>query len=223
MTMIEHIISFILHIDQHLVEIIKDYKNWTYGILFAIVFIETGLVIFPFLPGDSLLFAAGTFTAIGGASGVPPLSLTAVIAVFFIAAVLGDSLNYEIGKKVGTTIKPGSLLGKMINQEKMDKAEAFFNKHGGKTIVIARFMPFIRTFIPFVAGASRMKYGYFLLYNMVGAALWVLSCTLLGHFFGNIPIVRDNFSKVLIIIILLSVIPAIVGLVKSRTPKSKTR
>lgn len=208
--MIEYIISFIVHIDQHLVEIIRDFGNWTYGILFAIVFVETGLVIFPFLPGDSLLFAAGTFAAIGS------LSLPTLLLVFFFAAVIGDSLNYEIGKKVGTTIRPGTLMGKMINQEKMNKAEAFFNKHGGKTIVIARFMPFIRTFIPFVAGASRMKYSYFLMYNIVGAALWVGSCTLLGYFFGNIPIVKENFSTVLIVIIFLSVIPAFVGFIKSR-------
>lgn len=209
-SMIEYIISFIVHIDQHLVEIIRDFGNWTYGILFAIVFVETGLVIFPFLPGDSLLFAAGTFAAIGS------LSLPTLLLVFFFAAVIGDSLNYEIGKKVGTTIRPGTLMGKMINQEKMNKAEAFFNKHGGKTIVIARFMPFIRTFIPFVAGASRMKYSYFLMYNIVGAALWVGSCTLLGYFFGNIPIVEENFSTVLIVIIFLSVIPAFVGFIKSR-------
>lgn len=209
-SMIEYIISFIVHIDQHLVEIIRDFGNWTYGILFAIVFVETGLVIFPFLPGDSLLFAAGTFAAIGS------LSLPTLLLVFFFAAVIGDSLNYEIGKKVGTTIRPGTLMGKMINQEKMNKAEAFFNKHGGKTIVIARFMPFIRTFIPFVVGASRMKYSYFLMYNIVGAALWVGSCTLLGYFFGNIPIVKENFSTVLIVIIFLSVIPAFVGFIKSR-------
>lgn len=209
-SMIEYIISFIVHIDQHLVEIIRDFGNWTYGILFAIVFVETGLVIFPFLPGDSLLFAAGTFAAIGS------LSLPTLLLVFFFAAVIGDSLNYEIGKKVGTTIRPGTLMGKMINQEKMNKAEVFFNKHGGKTIVIARFMPFIRTFIPFVAGASRMKYSYFLMYNIVGAALWVGSCTLLGYFFGNIPIVKENFSTVLIVIIFLSVIPAFVGFIKSR-------
>lgn len=209
-SMIEYIISFIVHIDQHLVEIIRDFGNWTYGILFAIVFVETGLVIFPFLPGDSLLFAAGTFAAIGS------LSLPTLLLVFFFAAVIGDSLNYEIGKKVGTTIRPGTLMGKMINQEKMNKAEAFFNKHGGKTIVIARFMPFIRTFIPFVAGASRMKYSYFLMYNIVGATLWVGSCTLLGYFFGNIPIVKENFSTVLIVIIFLSVIPAFVGFIKSR-------
>lgn len=210
---IEQIISFILHIDDHLVEIIKDFGNWTYAILFAIVFVETGLVIFPFLPGDSLLFAAGTFAALGA------LNLPLLIIVFFLAAVIGDSVNYEIGKKVGTTIRPNTFMGKMINPEKMQKAEAFFNKHGGKTIVIARFMPFIRTFIPFVAGTSHMKYRYFLTYNIIGAALWVTACTLLGYFFGNIPIIRENFSKVIILIIIISVVPAVVGYFKGRKSK----
>ncbi|MBQ0139603.1 MAG: VTT domain-containing protein [Kurthia sp.] len=207
---IEHIISFILHIDEHLVEIIKNFGNWTYGILFAIVFVETGLVIFPFLPGDSLLFAAGTFAALGS------LNYPLLLAIFFFAAVIGDSVNYEIGKKVGTTIRPNTFMGKMINPEKMQKAEAFFNKHGGKTILIARFMPFIRTFIPFVAGASRMKYGYFLMYNIIGAALWVVICTTLGYFFGNIPVIKDNFSIVIILIIVVSVIPALMGFIKSK-------
>lgn len=208
--MIEQMISFILHIDQHLVEIIKDFGNWTYVVLFTIVFVETGLVIFPFLPGDSLLFAAGALAALGA------LNLPLLITVFFVAAVVGDTVNYEIGKKVGTTIRPDTFMGKMINQEKMQKAQDFFNKHGGKTIVIARFMPFIRTFIPFVAGASRMKYSYFLMYNVIGAALWVLSCTLIGYLFGNIPIIKDNFSKVIILIIVVSVIPVIVGYFKGK-------
>lgn len=208
--LIEQMISFILHIDQHLVEIIKDFGNWTYVVLFTIVFVETGLVIFPFLPGDSLLFAAGALAALGA------LNLPLLIAVFFVAAVIGDTVNYEIGKKVGTTIRPDTFMGKMINQEKMQKAQDFFNKHGGKTIVIARFMPFIRTFIPFVAGASRMNYKYFLMYNVIGAALWVLACTLIGYLFGNIPIIKDNFSKVIILIIVISVIPVIVGYFKGR-------
>lgn len=208
--MIEQMISFILHIDQHLVEIIKDFGNWTYVVLFTIVFVETGLVIFPFLPGDSLLFAAGALAALGA------LNLPILLAVFFVAAVVGDTVNYEIGKKVGTTIRPDTFMGKMINQEKMQKAQDFFNKHGGKTIVIARFMPFIRTFIPFVAGASRMNYRYFLMYNVVGAALWVLTCTLVGYLFGNIPIIKDNFSKVIILIIVISVIPVIVGYFKGK-------
>lgn len=211
--MIEQIISFILHIDQHLVEIIRDFGNWTYAILFLIVFVETGLVIFPFLPGDSLLFAAGTFAALGS------LNYPLLLVVFFSAAVIGDTVNYEIGKKVGTTIRPNTFMGKMINPAKMQKAEDFFNKHGGKTIVMARFMPFIRTFIPFVAGASRMKYSYFLMYNIIGAAIWVLTCTTFGYFFGNIKIVKENFSIVIILIIFISVLPAIIGFINSKRAK----
>ena len=211
MSIIYDLISFILHIDVHLAEIIEDFGAWSYAILFGIVFVETGVVIFPFLPGDSLLFASGTLAAAVGA-----FNLWILIPVFLAAAILGDTVNYEIGKKVGTSIPPNSFLGRVVNQERMDAAQRFFNKHGGKTIVIARFMPFIRTFIPFVAGASRMHYRYFIMYNILGAVLWVFSCTLLGYFFGNIPIVKDNFSTVLILIILISVLPAIIGALKAR-------
>jgi len=202
-----------MHIDQHLVEIIQQFGVWSYGIIFSIVFVETGVVIFPFLPGDSLLFASGAFAALGA------FNLPILLLVFFVAAVFGDSVNYEIGQKVGTAISPKSFLGRIINQDRMQKAQDFFNKHGGKTIIFARFMPFIRTFIPFVAGASRMHYRQFLMYNIIGAFLWVGICTLAGYFFGNIPIVKDNFSKVILIIIFVSVLPAIIGLLKSRVKK----
>lgn len=214
MTIIQELISFILHIDEHLVEVIKNFGTGTYAILFLIVFVETGVVVFPFLPGDSLLFASGTFAAIGA------LNIAFLLIVFFIAAVIGDTVNYHIGKKVGTTIRPGSFLGKFIDQEKMTKAENFFNKYGGKTIVIARFMPFIRTFVPFVAGASRMNYRYFLIYNVVGAILWVGICTVAGYFFGNIPIVKNNFSTVILLIIFVSVLPAIISVIQERLKKS---
>lgn len=213
MSIIYDLISFIMHIDVHLKEIIEDFGGWSYAILFGIVFVETGLVIFPFLPGDSLLFASGTLAALGA------FDLWILIPVFLVAAIVGDTVNYEIGKKVGTAIPPKSFLGRVINQERMDAAQRFFNKHGGKTIVIARFMPFIRTFIPFIAGASRMHYRYFIMYNIVGAVLWVFSCTLLGYFFGNIPIIKDNFSTVLILIIVISVLPAIIGALKARKSK----
>lgn len=213
LTLIYAIIDFILHIDEHLVEIIKTFGGWSYGILFLIVFVETGIVIFPFLPGDSLLFASGALATRGA------FNFALLVIVFFTAAVLGDTVNYHIGKKVGTTISSKSFMGKLINQEKMAKAESFFNKHGGKTIVIARFMPFIRTFIPFVAGASRMNYRYFLIYNVVGAVIWVGVCTTLGYFFGNIPIIKDNFSTVLLLIIFISVLPAIIGVVRGRMGK----
>ncbi|MEG0259080.1 MAG: VTT domain-containing protein [Lysinibacillus sp.] len=214
MSIIQELISFIMHIDVHLEEIIRDFGNWSYVILFGIVFVETGVVIFPFLPGDSLLFASGTLASAMGA-----FNLWILIPVFLTAAILGDTLNYHIGHKVGMSIPPNSFLGRIIKKERMEAAEAFFNKHGGKTIVIARFMPFIRTFIPFIAGASKMNYRYFLLYNVLGAFLWVFSCTLLGYYFGNIPIIKDNFSTVLILIIVISVVPAIIGAVKSRKNK----
>ncbi len=200
-----------MHIDVHLEEIIHKFGNLSYFVLFAIVFVETGVVIFPFLPGDSLLFASGTLAAAMGA-----FNMWILIPVFLAAAILGDTMNYHIGHKVGTSIPPKSFLGRVVKKERMDAAEKFFNKHGGKTIVIARFMPFIRTFIPFVAGASKMKYGYFIMYNVLGAVLWVLSCTLLGYFFGNIPIIKNNFSTVLILIIFISVVPAVIGAVKSK-------
>lgn len=209
--LIKELISFIMHIDVHLEEIIRKFGNLSYFVLFAIVFVETGVVIFPFLPGDSLLFASGTLAAAMGA-----FNMWILIPVFLAAAILGDTMNYHIGHKVGTSIPPKSFLGRVVKKERMEAAEKFFNKHGGKTIVIARFMPFIRTFIPFVAGASKMKYGYFILYNVVGAVLWVFSCTLLGYYFGNIPIIKDNFSTVLILIILISVIPAVIGVIKSK-------
>lgn len=210
MSIIQGLIDFILHIDEHLVEIIGRFGAWSYGILFSIVFVETGVVIMPFLPGDSLLFASGTLAALGA------FNIYTLIIVFFAAAVIGDTVNYHIGKKVGMSIPTDSFLGRLVNKERMEIAQAFFNKHGGKTIVIARFMPFIRTFIPFVAGASRMNYKYFIIYNIVGAFLWVMSCTLAGYFFGNIPIVKENFSTVLILIILISVLPAIIGAIRAR-------
>ena len=214
MGLITSLIDFILHIDEHLVEIIQQFGNWSYGILFTIVFVETGLVIMPFLPGDSLLFASGALAALGA------FSLPIVLVVFLTAAIIGDTVNYHIGQKVGTSIPEDSWFGRLVNKERMQIAQDFFNKHGGKTIVIARFMPFVRTFIPFVAGASRMNYGYFLLYNVVGAFLWVFICTLAGYFFGNIPIVKENFSTVLLLIIFVSVVPAIIGALKARKNKA---
>lgn len=210
MSFLLDLIDFILHIDRHLVEIIQNFDVWSYAILFLIVFVETGIVIFPFLPGDSLLFASGALAAMGA------FDITILFLVFLSAAIIGDTVNYHIGKKVGTAISPNRFIGKVINQDKMKKAEDYFNKHGGKTIVIARFMPFIRTFAPFVAGASRMNYRHFIFYNIFGALLWVSLCTIAGYFFGNIPIVKNNFSTVLLAIIFVSILPAIVGIIKNR-------
>ncbi|RDW17679.1 VTT domain-containing protein [Oceanobacillus chungangensis] len=213
MSFIQDLISFILHIDQHLIGIIDTFGVWSYAILFLIVFIETGIVIFPFLPGDSLLFASGAFAAMGA------FNLVFLIVLFFAAAAIGDTVNYYIGKKIGTSIPENSWLGKIINKEKMKKAEDFFNKQGGKTIIIARFMPFIRTFIPFVAGASKMNYRYFIINNIIGAALWVIICTILGYSFGNIPVIKENFSTVILFIIFLSILPAIITYFRNRTKK----
>lgn len=213
MSIIQGLISFILHIDEHLVEIIQNFGAWSYAILFAIVFTETGVVIFPFLPGDSLLFAAGALAA------QDAFNVALLIIVFTSAAIIGDTLNYHIGKKVGMSIPPNSFLGRVINKERMLVAQQFFNKHGGKTIVMARFMPFVRTFIPFIAGASRMNYGYFIAYNIIGAVAWVFSFVLLGYFFGNIPVIEENFSLVIIAIILLSVVPPLYSALKAKFGK----
>lgn len=215
MTIIQNIISFIIHIDKHLVEIINMFGVWSYVILFAIVFVETGLVIFPFLPGDSLLFAGGALAALGS------FNLTTLAITFFVAAVIGDTVNYHIGKWLGTSIPKGSWLSKVISEERIAIANGFFEKHGGKTIIIARFMPFIRTFAPFVAGASHMSYRKFFMYNVIGAFIWVGLFTYAGYFFGNIPFVRDNFSTVILAIIFVSILPAIIGWIRSRITKNK--
>lgn len=212
MQIVVNLVDFILHIDDHLVEIINTFDIWTYIILFLIIFVETGVVIFPFLPGDSLLFAAGALSVLDGSV----LHIVPVIIVLWLAAVLGDTINYAIGKRIGTAIPKNSWISKWINQEKMDKAEAFFNKYGGKTIFIARFMPFIRTFAPFVAGASKMNYRYFLTYNVLGAAVWVLICTLAGYFFGQVPVIKNNFSLVAIGIIVISVLPIIISFIRNK-------
>ncbi|ANZ94393.1 DedA family protein [Brochothrix thermosphacta] len=215
MTIIQNIISFIIHIDKHLVEIINMFGVWSYVILFAIVFVETGLVIFPFLPGDSLLFAGGALAALGS------FNLTTLAITFFVAAVIGDTVNYHIGKWLGTSIPKGSWLSKVISEERIAIANGFFEKHGGKTIIIARFMPFIRTFAPFVAGASHMSYRKFFMYNVIGAFIWVGLFTYAGYFFGNIPFVRDNFSTVILAIIFVSILPAVIGWIRSRITKNK--
>lgn len=215
MTIIQSIISFIIHIDTHLVEIIQMFGGWSYGILFAIVFVETGLVIFPFLPGDSLLFASGALAAMGS------FDLKWLLIIFLAASIIGDSVNYEIGKLIGTSIPKNSWLSKVISEERIAVATAFFDKHGGKTIVFARFMPFIRTFAPFIAGASRMRYRQFLMYNVIGAILWVFIFVIAGFFFGNIPFVSENFSVVIFAIIFISILPAVIGWIKTSIQAKK--
>lgn len=208
MQIITFLIDFILHIDVHLGQIIAQYGTLTYGILFAIIFMETGLVFTPFLPGDSLLFAAGAFTALGS------LNIAALLIVLYAAAIIGDNTNYWIGHFFGKKIVAHPKIP--VDEKHITQAQAFFDKHGGKTIIIARFMPFFRTFTPFVAGISRMKYVRFVSYDIAGGLLWVSVGTMAGYFFGNIPFVRHNFSLVIVGVVAVSLIPMVVELVKHK-------
>ena len=197
MPQLDFLIDLFLHLDEYLAGIITTYGAWTYGILFVVIFVETGLVIMPFLPGDSLLFAAGTFAALGS------LNVWSLVGLLFIAAVLGDAVNYSIGHYLGER----AYNIKWIKKEYLDKTHAFFEKHGGKAIFLARFVPIVRTFAPFVAGIGKMSYRYFATYNVVGAAVWVFTFTLMGYFFGNLEFVKKNFELVIIAIIFISVLP----------------
>ena len=203
------LIDFILHVDEHLFEFIKNYGVWIYGILFLIIFVETGLVVMPFLPGDSLLFAAGALAASTGA--MDPVVL---IILLFIAAVLGDTLNYHIGKYIGPRVF--EIESRWINKQHLIKTSEFFERHGGKTIIFARFIPFARTFAPFVAGAGSMNYKFVLTFNVIGAICWVGSFITLGYLFGNMPIVKDNFTHLIFGIIFLSILPGIIGYIRHK-------
>ena len=206
------LIDFILHVDAHLLEFITNYGVWIYAILFLIIFVETGLVVMPFLPGDSLLFAAGALAASTGA--MDPWLLGGLL---FIAAVLGDTLNYHIGKYIGPRVF--EIESRFINKKHLIANQQFFAKHGGKTIIFARFVPFARTFAPFVAGAGSMNYKYFLTYNVVGAFCWIGSFITLGYLFGNMPIVKENFTYLIFGIIILSVLPGVIGFARQKLKK----
>ncbi len=208
MEVIKFLIDFVLHMDEHLSVIISDYGAWTYGILFFIIFLETGFVITPFLPGDSLLFAAGTFAALGSLN---PIYLFLLLSV---AAVIGDTVNYSIGHYIGPKAFSGEI--KFLKKDHLDKTQEFYDKHGGKTIILARFIPIIRTFAPFVAGIGTMKYSKFILYNVVGGISWVAIFISLGYFFGNIPFVAKNFELVIFAIIFISFIPPVLEFFKAR-------
>lgn len=210
------LVDFILHIDHHMVNIVNNFGLWTYLILFLIIFIETGVVILPFLPGDSLIFAAMALAA-NADYGLSPWAL---FFIFFAAAALGDSMNYEIGEHFGQFATENRYLSKLINKEHLDEAHAFFEKHGGKTIAIGRFIPLIRTFVPFVAGSGTMKYRKFLQFNILGAFLWVLVCSLAGYLFGNIPVVQEHFSMIIIGIVIISLIPILITALKNRKKKT---
>lgn len=207
------LIDFILKIDQYLAVFLQDYGLWLYAILFLIIFVETGLVVMPFLPGDSLLFATGALAAFTG-----QLDPVLLIILLFIAAVLGDTLNYHIGNYIGPKVFERE--SKWINKQHLLNTQKFFEKHGGKTIIFARFLPFARTFAPFVAGASSMSYKYFITYNIIGGFLWISSFILLGYFFGNQPVIKENFTYVIFGIIIFSVLPIIIGFIKEKMKKS---
>ena len=207
-------IDFFLHLDKNLADILMEYKTSTYFILALIIFCETGLVATPFLPGDSLLFAAGMLTASMGI-----LDIKFLIPLLIIAAFIGDNVNYFVGKFVGEKVFDIPYLRKIIKREYLDKTHAFYEKHGGKTIIIARFVPIVRTFAPFAAGLGKMTYPKYISFCIAGAVLWVTSITLAGYFFGNIPIVKNNFEKVIFGIIFVSVLPIIISVVKEKMRK----
>ena len=208
------IIDFILHIDQHLTELAAQYGVWIYGILFLIIFCETGLVVMPLLPGDSLLFAAGSIAAIG------EMNIHLMVVLLIIAAILGDAVNFMIGKFFGEKLfaNPNS---KIFKQSHLQKTQQFYAKHGGKTIILARFIPIVRTFAPFVAGMGHMSYHHFLAYIVIGGVLWVIIFSYLGYFFGNMDIVKDNLSLVLVAIIVLSILPAIIEIIRHKRAANK--
>ena len=208
------IIDFILHVNDHLLEFSRAYGPWIYGLLFVIVFAETGCVVTPFLPGDSLLFAAGAMAGLGALD--PWLAL----AVLFAAAVSGDAVNYSIGRVIGPRIFHASdqrgWFHKLLNRQHLERAHAFFEQYGGKAVVLGRFVPIVRTFVPFVAGAAQMTAASFVFYNAIGAVAWVGLCLLAGVIFGNVPIIKNNFSLVTIGIVLVSVLPVVIEFLRHR-------
>ena len=215
MELLKHFFDIVLHLDVHLKLLVHDYGNLTYLILFLIIFTETGVVVFPFLPGDSLLFVAGTLAAQPNLeTGSPLLNVWYIMPLLFVAAFLGDNLNYFIGDYLGPRVFNGNI--KWLNRKYLEQTQAFYAKHGGKTIIMARFVPIVRTFAPFVAGVGTMKYSYFIGYSVAGALLWVVALTMAGYLFGNIPLVRDNFTIVIYAIIALSVLPPAIQFLKSK-------
>jgi membrane-associated protein len=196
------LIDFILHVDQHLIAFVQHYGAWVYLLLFLIVFVETGLVVMPFLPGDSLLFAAGALSATGA------MHPGALMGLLFVAAVLGDNVNYLVGRRTGQAVFDRD--SRWIRREYLQRTQAFFDRHGGKSVILARFVPIVRTFAPFLAGVGAMPYGVFFLYNLIGGALWIGGFVFLGYHFGNLPAVKHNFSLVIFLIIGISLVPMVV-------------
>jgi membrane-associated protein len=215
------VIDFVLHFDKHLIDFVQQYGAWVYGLLFAIVFAETGLVVTPFLPGDSLLFAVGALGARGA------LDVVLASALLAAAAILGDTVNYALGHYLGPRVLVArgreGFWERALNRKHLDRTHEFFEKHGGKAVVLGRFVPIVRTFVPFVAGAGSMSYPSFITYNVLGGLAWVGICVGAGYAFGNVPIVRDNFSLVAIGIVAVSILPMVVEYIRSRRRSSRTR
>jgi membrane-associated protein len=211
---LHELIDFFLHLDAKLTEIVAEYGAWVYAVLFAIVFAETGLVVAPFLPGDSLLFAAGGLAATGA------LDIRLVVVLLIVAAIVGDAVNYSVGRYVGPRMfraeDSAGMLHRLLNRHHLDRAHEFFERHGGKAVVLARFVPIVRTFVPFVAGAGAMRYSSFVFYNVSGAILWVAVCVGAGYAFGNVPIIKENFTVVALGIVALSLIPVLLEYLKHR-------
>ncbi len=214
--LLERLADFILHIDRHLAEIIAAYGLGTYAVLFAIIFVETGLVVMPFLPGDSLLFAAGAFCA----KPETGLNVHLMAALLVVAAVLGDTVNYWVGARVGPAVfkREDSV---WLRRRHLDRAHEFFERYGGRAVILARFVPIVRTFVPFVAGVGRMTYARFLAYNVIGGVVWITFFTYAGHLFGNQPFVQRNFKLVIAAIIVLSVVPIVLEVVRERRRRGR--
>lgn len=215
MDVIRTLVDIFLHLDKHLAEVLRDYGTWTYLILFAIVFCETGLVVTPFLPGDSLLFAAGALASLGS------LDVMWLFGLLSIAAILGDTVNYWAGAYIGPRAFSGNI--RFLKKEHLERTHRFYEKWGGFTIILARFVPIVRTFAPFVAGIGAMNYAKFIVYNVVGGLAWVGGFLFLGYFFGQIPIVKNNFSLVIIAIVLISVLPIAIELLRARREKNQAQ
>ncbi|MFZ2097027.1 MAG: DedA family protein [Anaerolineales bacterium] len=213
MNIILYLIDLILHLDKYLGEIIQNYGTWTYLLMFCVIFMETGFVVTPFLPGDSLIFAAGAFAGLGY------LHIGVLFLVLGAAAIAGDTANYWIGHYIGPRAFSGNI--RFLKKEYLDRTHAFYEKHGGKTIIIARFIPIIRTFAPFVAGVGAMTYPKFIAYNVIGGLAWVALFSFGGYFFGNLPVVQQNFAFVILVIIFISILPAIIEFIRSRRQRSK--
>jgi len=211
--LVKTVFDIFMHLDKHLGAVIQAYGTWTYLILFLIIFCETGLVVTPILPGDSLLFAAGAFAAIGA------LEVMWLFILLSIAAIAGDTVNYGIGSFMGPKVFHKENV-RFLNREYLDRTHQFYERHGGKTIIIARFMPIIRTFAPFVAGLGKMTYVRFISYNVVGGIVWIAAFIFGGYYFGNIPMVKRNFTLVILAIILLSILPGIIEFVRHRFRKA---